>query len=81
MDGPLFLSLPALAMPSVWLDFLHPTLVPGFVPKWKDKSTSHVMQHYKMRERDACARLKRKEYCRDVRTKNIPVVLIMAGKK
>lgn len=32
-------------------------------------------------ERDAFARLKRKEHCRDVQTKNIAVVLIVAGEK
>lgn len=50
----LFLVLPVLATPSACLDSLHSTLEPGFVPKWKDKSTSHMMQQYKMRERYIC---------------------------
>ena len=33
MGGPLFLSLPVLAMPGVWLDSSHSTLGPGFDPK------------------------------------------------
>lgn len=60
MDGPLFLWLPVLAMPSAWLDSSHSALEPGFVPKrndkpvfvskGKDSSTLYIMQQYQIRE-------------------------------